>query len=233
MKKILSLIILSFLISGCGSSNPGGTSNGGNQNGNKDDNAILEEAINLMNAYNYHFTYTINMNYSGYSSEYANLFSDTSMGPYEFDCEHPRIHAWSSGSINEYYYINNNDFSNLTRYYQKDGAWQKQDGYDITNEKNQVKYFDQQTHYVSDYVKDDSEPLLFRMTDAKCQENGFNSLFLKIDYKNNAVNKITVDSLVSYTELVNEEGMNFSYTSDTILRGELTNFGKVQVTLPI
>ena len=229
MKKILSLILLSFLLGGCGSGNNAGPNNDKSQS----DDAILEEAINLMNAYNYHFTYTINMNYSGYSSEYADLFHDTTMGPYEFDCEHPRIHAYSGTTINEYYYINNNDFSNLTRYYQKDGAWQKQDGYDITNEKNQVKYFDQQTHYVSDYVKDDSEPLLFRMSDAKCQENGFNSLFLKIDYKNKAITKITVDSLVSYSELVDEEGISFTYTADTILRGELTNFGKVQVTLPM
>ena len=229
MKKILSLILLSFLLGGCGSGNNAGPNNDKSQS----DDAILEEAINLMNAYNYHFTYTINMNYSGYSSEYADLFHDTTMGPYEFDCEHPRIHAYSGTTINEYYYINNNDFSNLTRYYQKDGAWQKQDGYDITNEKNQVKYFDQQTHYVSDYVKDDSEPLLFKMTDAKLQENGFNSLFLKINYEKNKITKITVDSLVSYTELVNEEGMNFSYTSDTILRGVLTDFGSIKVTLPM
>ena len=230
MKKMIPLILLSLLISGCGGNANGG--NGGNDK--KDDAAILEQAIKYMNDYNYHFTYTINMNYSGYPDEYASFFNDSTMGPYEFDCDYPRIHASTpSGSINEYYLINNNDYSNLTRYYQKDGAWQKQDGYDITGERNQIKFFDQQKHNVSDYVKDPSEELLFKMTDAKLQENGFNSLFLKINYEKNKITKITVDSLVSYTELVNEEGMNFSYTSDTILRGVLTDFGNIKVTLPM
>ena len=225
MKKIMPLLLLCFLLSGCGSSGNGGKG--------RDDDKILAEAIRYMNACNYHFTYTLNINYSGYPEEYTSYFHNSTQGPYEYDCDYPRIHVWTSGSVNEYYNINNDDYSNLTRYYQRDGAWITQEGYDITKEKSQVKYFDQQKHYVTDYVKDNKEDLLFKMTDAKLAENGFNSLFLKITCANNKITKITVDSLVSLTELVTEEdGMNFSYTSDTILRGELTKFGEIRVTLP-
>ncbi len=255
MKKIIPLLLMSFLLTGCGLLHFGGGGKNGssqnnpshnssqnvntssqnpttqNQSSAKSESDILGEVITLINDYNYHFTYTININYSGYPEEYAEFFDDETIGPYEYDYDYPRVHVWSEAdSINEYYKINNDNFDTITRYYQNNGVWTIQEDYSITGERAQVKYFDQQVHNVSDYVKDNSEDLLFKMTDAKLQENGFDSLYLKIDYSNNHVNKVTVDSLVSMSQLIPEESTNM--TVNTNLRGVLTDFGNISVTLP-
>ena len=219
MKKLIPLLLLSSIsLTGCSilqnltsmlgsleEEEPGETS----------DN--LEQAIKYMNAYNYHMVYTVS---TEYLTEEGSAPGSVVLGPYNYDIDLPRVHVVGP-AVDDYYNVNEYNFQYVTHYY-KDG-----DGNyvtkieDLTQEQPQMKYFDQVKHSVNDYFKE--EDGVYKMTEAKLKEYGFEEVTLKLE-GGKGITKIKIESVVSQK-------------SDTMmmnahLNASLTQFGEVSVTLP-
>ena len=177
----------------------------------------IEQAIEYMNAYNYHMVYTVT---TEYESEEENPGSMV-IGPYNFDIALPRVYVVSPGGSEEYFNVENNNFQTVTRYYKNGEGNYVTETRDLTTESSQLKYFDQTKHNVSDYVK--KEDGIYKMTDAKLKEFGFEEASLRIEGEK-GVEKIRIETVVSntYDTMITHAHLNAS----------LTQFGQISITLP-
>ena len=257
MKRILPLTICAFLLTGCGllfnrqgktsseSSKPGTSTSSqvissqqpSNPNSSSSttssgisDNGLLLSAIVFMNTKNYHMTYSLNTSYTGYPEEYEDLFEDVTDGPYEYDVDGNYVHVYNNKSINQYFDCSNG-YDKTIRYYQNDGVW-KSDTVDLTTEPTQIKYFDQMEHDAGDYAlyTESGQEHLFRMKQAKENELGFESLYLKTEPKNNTseAGRIIIDTSVKR----DDSSLGFTVTSRAHLHAELYDFLNIHVTMP-
>ena len=178
----------------------------------------IEQAINYMNAYNYHMVYSITTEYSG-----GEEIDPGSMviGPYNYDIALPKVYIVTPNGSEEYYNVENNNFQTVTRYYKDREGNFVTETRDLTTESSQVKYFDQATHHVSDYVKE--EDGVYKMTEQKLKEYGFEDASLRIE-GNKGVSKIIIETVVSQTY---ETMITHAHLNAT-----LTQFGEVSITLP-
>ena len=233
MKKyglLFALSIMSLTISGCDFTNVDNTSLGPDESHesetSQNEEEALEQAIGFMNAYNYLMSYSCEISYQPQgkiTSEMEEQFRSMSIGPYFYECAKPYVHLYSAGSLNEYY--DTTDLEKTIRYYMSGGEWKTAE-YDLTQENNQMKYFDQQTHYVTDYERESTN--YYKMTKTKLEENGFVDLSLTIETNGNEVIRILIHSIVD--DVLDFDGVPVIARYE--LGAELSGFGSVTVTLP-
>ena len=232
MKKyglLFALSIISLTISGCGVINANDESfepdESTSNTGGLDEEEALERAISYMNEYNYRMYYSCEISYrteEGLTSDMENYFRNRTVGPYYYECDKPYVHLIANG-IDEYYDATN--YEKTVRYYVSNGEW-KTSEYDLTKESNQMKYFDQKTHYVNEYNRVSKN--YYKMIDGKLEENGFVDLSLTIEVDSKDVVRILIHSIVD--DVIDFDGVDVICKYE--LGAELTDFGQVTVALP-